>query len=96
MSILVRPIVTEKMTELGDKMNRYGFMVDKNSNKLQIQNAIEEMYGVTVDKVRTMIYGGKRKSRYTKTGVIEGKTPAYKKAIVTLVEGDKIDFYSNI
>lgn len=96
MSILVRPIVTEKMTVLGDKYGRYGFIVKKSANKLEIQKAIETMYGVSVDKVRTLIHGGKRKSRYTKTGIVVGKTPSYKKAIVTLVEGDKIDFYSNI
>lgn len=96
MSILIKPVVTEKMTKLSDELNCYGFIVAKSANKLQIQKAVEDMYGVTVEKVRTMVYGGKRKSRYTKTGIIEGKTPSFKKAIVTLVEGDKIDFYSNI
>lgn len=96
MSILLKPLVTEKMTEKGEKLNQYGFIVDKNANKIQIRNAVEEMYNVTVETVNTMVYGGKRKSRYTKTGIIVGKTPAYKKAIVTLVEGDTIDFYGSI
>ncbi len=96
MSILVRPIVTEKMTAQSERYNRYGFVVDKKASKLQIKTAIESLYGVTVDTVNTMIYGGKRKSRFTKSGVISGKMNAYKKAIVSLAEGDSIDFYSNI
>ncbi|HBF88154.1 MAG TPA: 50S ribosomal protein L23 [Bacteroidales bacterium] len=96
MSVLVRPIVTEKMTKQGDSLNRYGFVVSKKANKLQIKKAVEDMYSVSVDDVNTMIYGGKAKSRFTKTGVQKGKTNAYKKAVVTLVDGDKIDFYSNI
>ncbi len=96
MSILVRPIVTEKMTAQSERYNRYGFVVDKKASKLQIKTAVESLYGVTVDTVNTMIYGGKRKSRFTKSGVISGKTNAYKKAIVSLAEGDSIDFYSNI
>lgn len=96
MSIILKPIVTEKMTNQGEAMNRYGFVVDKNANKIQIKNVVEEMYGVSVVSVNTMLYPGRVKSRYTKSGVINGKTGAYKKAIVTLVEGDTIDFYSNI
>jgi large subunit ribosomal protein L23 len=96
MEILQRPIITEKMTNLGEKLNRYGFMVDKRANKLQIKKAIEDMYGVTVETVNTMRYGGKNKSRYTKTGFIAGKTNSFKKAIVSLAEGETIDFYSNI
>jgi len=96
MNILLKPIVTEKMTKQGDKFNRYGFLVARNSNKLQIKKAIEELYSVTVDSVNTMRYGGKIKSRNTKSGVLTGKTSATKKAIVTLAEGNKIDFYSNI
>jgi len=96
MDILLKPIVTEKMTILGEKLNRYGFIVDKNANKIEIRNAVEEMYGVSVVAVNTMKYGGKTRSRFTKRGVITGKTGAYKKAIVTLAEGDNIDFYSNI
>jgi large subunit ribosomal protein L23 len=96
MNILLKPIVTEKMTSQGDKFNRYGFVVAKNANKLQIRKAVEELYGVTVDSVNTMRYGGKVKTRNTKSGLLVGKTPALKKAIVTLAEGNKIDFYSNI
>ena len=96
MDILLKSIVTEKMTQEGEKLNRYGFIVDRRANKLQIRNAVESMYGVTVSEVNTMRYAGKNKSRYTKSGIIVGKQNAYKKAIVTLKEGDKIDFYSNI
>lgn len=96
MNILLKPIVSEKMTSQGDKYNRYGFYVAKNANKLQIKKAIEELYGVTVDSVNTMRYGGKRKSRNTRSGYLVGKTAATKKAVVTLAEGNKIDFYSNI
>jgi large subunit ribosomal protein L23 len=96
MSILLKPIVTEKMTLQGDKFNRYGFVVEKNANKLQIKKAVEDLYGVTVDSVNTMRYGGKVKTRNTKSGLLVGKTNAVKKAIVTLAEGNKIDFYSNI
>jgi large subunit ribosomal protein L23 len=96
MNILLKPIVTEKMTAQGDKLNRYGFLVDKNANKLQIRKAVEDMYGVSVDSVNTMRYGGKIKSRNTKSGMLVGKTAAIKKAVVTLTEGSKIDFYSNI
>jgi large subunit ribosomal protein L23 len=96
MEVLLKPIVTEKMTTLGDTLNRYGFIVDKKANKLQIQKAIEELYGVSVDAVNTMKYGGKTKTRYTKTGFQRGKTKAFKKAIITLAEGETIDFYSNI
>ncbi|MGD9556115.1 MAG: 50S ribosomal protein L23 [Mangrovibacterium sp.] len=96
MDILIKPIVTEKMTALGNTLNRYGFMVRKDANKLQIKKAVESLYQVNVASVNTMVYGGKRKSRYTKGGMINGRTNAWKKAIVTLAEGDTIDFYSNI
>ncbi len=96
MDILKKPIVTEKMTGLGEKLNRYGFIVDKRANKLEIKKAVEEMYDVRVDAVNTLNYGGKAKSRNTKTGIIYGKTGSFKKAIITLAEGDNIDFYSNI
>ena len=96
MNILLKPIVTEKMTSQGDKFNRYGFIVAKNANKLQIKKAVEDMYGVTVSDVNTMRYGGKIKSRNTKSGLLIGKTAATKKAVITLAEGNKIDFYSNI
>lgn len=96
MDILIKPIVTEKMTNLGEDMNRYGFLVNKAANKIQIKQAVEKMYGVSVDSVNTMRYGGKEKSRFTKSGVITGKTKSFKKAIITLSEGETIDFYSNI
>ncbi len=96
MDILKKPLITEKMTLQGEKLNRYGFIVNKSANKIQIKDAVEELYGVRVDSVNTIIYGSKAKSRYTKTGIITGKTSSYKKAIVTLAEGDTIDFYSNI
>lgn len=96
MDILIKPILTEKMTEQTEKLERYGFVVHKRANKNQIRQAIQEMYDVKVITVNTMRYGGKEKSRFTKTGILRGKTPAYKKAIVTLAEGDSIDFYSNI
>ncbi len=96
MNILLKPIVTEKMTSQGDKFNRYGFLVAKDANKLQIKKAVEELYSVTVASVNTIRYGGKIKSRNTKSGLLIGRTNAVKKAIVTLAEGNKIDFYSNI
>ncbi len=96
MSVLIKPIITEKMTSLSEDLNHYGFLVVKGSNKVEIKKAIEEKYGVSVTAVRTVNYSGKSKSRYTKGGMIEGKTNSYKKAIVSVAEGDMIDFYSNI
>ena len=96
MNILIKPIVTEKMTAQGEDFNRYGFMVAKDANKLQIKKAVEELYNVKVAEVNTMRYPGKRKQRFTKSGISVGKTSAYKKAVVTLAEGEEIDFYSNI
>ena len=96
MDILVKPLITEKMTDHAERFNRYGFVVDRRATKPQIKKAVESLYNVTVDSVNTMVYGGKMKSRYTKGGIITGKTVSYKKAIVTLAEGESIDFYSNI
>jgi large subunit ribosomal protein L23 len=96
MEIIFKPILTEKMTILGEKLNRYGFIVDNKANKIEIKQAVEALYGVTVTDVNTMRYAGKRKSRYTKAGLLVGRTNSFKKAIVTLKSGDKIDFYSNI
>ncbi len=96
MNIIVKPIITEKMTAIGEKLQQYGFIVDKRANKIQIKKAINDLYGVKVSTVNTMNYDGKRKSRFTKTGVIAGKTSAFKKAVVTLAEGETIDFFSNI
>jgi len=96
MGIIVKPIVTEKMTALTEKLNRYGFRVQPSANKIQITKAIQDMYNVTVVDVNTMNYRGKNKSRYTKGGMVKGSQSAFKKAIVTLKDGDVIDFYSNI
>ena len=95
MGIIIKPIVTENMTVQGE-LNRYGFIVDRDANKLEIKSAVEQMYNVTVDEVNTINYHGKRKSRYTKAGMLRGRANHYKKAYVTLAGEDKIDFYSNI
>ncbi len=97
MGILIKPILTEKQTAITDKYpNRYGFRVSPEANKAEIKKAVEEIYGVKVQSVNTMNYAGKKKSRFTKSGVITGKTKAYKKAVITLKEGEVIDFFSNI
>ena len=96
MSIIKRPIITEKMTAQSEKYNRYAFVVDRKVNKIEIKKAVTEMYDVVVDSVRTMVCIGKKRVRGTKSGMIVGKTSTYKKAIVTLAEGESIDFYSNI
>ena len=97
MGIIIKPIVTEKQTAITEKFpNRYGFRVSPDANKLEIKKAVEVMYGLNVESLNTMNYAGKKKSRYTKSGIINGKTSAFKKAIVTLKEGETIDFFSNI
>ncbi len=97
MAFILRPLVTEKMTKTTDKRpNRYGFVVRPDANKLQIKQEVEQLYNVTVVDVNTMLYSGKRTSRYTKAGLVKGHKSAFKKAIVTLKEGETIDFYSNI
>ena len=96
MNIMIKPIVTEKATALSEKLNRYTFCVSPDANKYQIKDLVEELYGVKVVSVNTMNYEGKRKQRYTKAGLIRGQKPSFKKAIVTLAEGETIDFYSNI
>lgn len=96
MDILLKPIVTEKMTAQGEDLNRYGFRVAMKANKIQIKKAVEEMYDVTVTSINTMRYAGKKKSRNIRGGMTIGKTSSFKKAIITLAEGDTIDFYSNI
>jgi large subunit ribosomal protein L23 len=97
MAFIIKPLVTEKMTKMTDKRpNRFGFVVRPEANKLQIQKEVEDRYHVTVLDVNTMRYAGKRMSRYTKAGLVRGQKNAYKKAIVTLKEGETIDFYSNI
>ena len=96
MGIIFKPIVTEKMTEQGEKLNRYGFIVDRRANKLEIKAAVEQMYNVTVADVNNVNYHGKRRSRYTKAGLLRGRSNHFKKAYVTLAGDDKIDFYANI
>ena len=96
MGIIIKPIVTEKMTAQGEKLNRYGFIVDRDANKIQVKAAVEQMYNVTVADVNTVNYHGKRKQRYSKSGILRGRMNHFKKAYVTLAGDDKIDFYSNI
>ena len=96
MNIIIKPSITEKMTQMGEQLNRYGFVVDRRANKIQIKKAIKDLYDVDVVDVNTMVYSGKNKSRFTKGGVITGRTSTYKKAIITVAEGETIDFYSNI
>ena len=97
MAFIIKPLVTEKMTKITGKFpNRYGFIVKPEANKLEIKSEVESLYNVTVEDVNTMRYSGKRSSRYTKAGLVRGQKAAFKKAIVTLKEGDTIDFYSNI
>ncbi len=94
MSILIKPIITEKVTKDGELFNRFAFVVAKNANKVEIKKAVESAYDVTVLQVNTMIYRADRSVKYTKSGMISGKTNAYKKAIVQLKEGETIDFYN--
>ncbi len=96
MEILIKPIITEKMTAQAEKLNRYGFIVDKGANKLEIKAAVEKMYGVKVDTVNTQQYVGKVKTRNTTRGIAIGRVNRNKKAIVTLKEGETIDFYASI
>ena len=96
MEIIIKPVLTETMTKLTDTQNKVAFLVAKDANKIEIKNAVEAMYGVKVVAVNTQRYQGTVKSRYTRAGVVSGRTPSFKKAIVTLAEGDKIDFFSNI
>ena len=97
MAFIIKPLVTEKQTKITEKNpSRYGFIVRPEANKLQIKKEVEALYNVTVVDVNTATYAGKRSSRYTKAGLVRGQKAAFKKAIVTLKEGDTIDFYSNI
>jgi len=96
MEIIKKPLITEKMTAQAEGLRAYGFVVDRRANKLQIKDAVEKTYNVAVESVNTMNYTGKSRSRYTKSGVQKGSTNAFKKAVVTVSEGDIIDFYSNI
>jgi large subunit ribosomal protein L23 len=96
MEVIIKPLLTEKMTAQGEKLSRYGFVVSREADKGQIKAAVENHYGVKVADVNTMIYMGKAKRRYTKAGLMVGRTNHVKKAIVTLKAGESIDFYSNI
>jgi large subunit ribosomal protein L23 len=95
MSILKKPLVTEKVSALNEK-GKYGFLVESTANKVEIKKAVEKQYGVNVERVNTINVMGKMKTRYTKTGILSGRQQNYKKAIVTLAEGEVIDFYSNV
>ncbi len=95
MGVLVRPLVTEKYSAMNEQ-GKYGFVVAKSANKIQIKNEVEKTYGVTVEDVNTMIHPAKSKARYTKSGIIKGSTSSYKKAVVKVADGDIIDFYSGI
>ncbi len=95
MSVLIKPIITEKVTKDGELFNRYGFVVAKNANKIEIKNAVEASYGVTVLSVNTMIARANRSQKYTKSGVISAMNGAYKKAVVQVKEGEIIDFFNN-
>jgi large subunit ribosomal protein L23 len=92
--VLVRPVITEKVNTQIERNGRYTFVVDKKANKLEVKQAVEEFYGVKVDDVNTIVVPGKNKSRFTKAGLLKGVKPSYKKAVVTLVEGDTIDLFS--
>ncbi len=96
MNILIKPIITEKATNDSELFNRYAFVVDKRANKLEIKDAVETAYGVTISSVKTLNYPVKRNTKYTKKGLVTGMKGAYKKAIVQLAEGESIDFYNNL
>lgn len=96
MNVVIKPIISEKMTMVGEKYNRYGFIVDRKATKPQIKKEIEDLYGVKVLQVNTLIQRGKSTSRYTKAGMIQGQKNTFKKAMVFVNKEDKIDLYSNI
>ena len=96
MGYIIKPLVTEKMTNITEKQNKFGFIVRPDANKIELKKEIEALYNVTVVAINTCVYAGKNKSRYTRSGLLKGRTNAFKKAIVTLKDGDTIDFYSNI
>ena len=96
MSILIKPIITEKATNDSELFNRYAFVVDKKANKIEIKKAVETAYGVSITSVRTLNYPVQRNTKFTKKGLVTGMKGAYKKAIVQLAEGDSIDFYNNL
>ena len=95
MKVIFEPIITEKATNDSELRNRYTFVVNREANKIQIKDAVENKYNVTVEKVRTQIYGSERKTKFTQRGVQRTKTNIKKKAIVDIQDGDSIDFYNN-
>ena len=95
-NIIVKPHITEKTEKMAETMNRHTFIVHKKANKIEIKKAIEEMYGVPVEKVNTIIMPAKAKNRMTRSGVIKGRKPSYKKAIVTIPEGEDLDIYGEL
>ena len=95
MNVLVKPLITEKASSLNEK-GKYGFIVHRSANKVEIKKEVEKMYGVSVESVNTMIYQGRAKSRFTKAKVIKGRAASYKKAIITVADGEVIDFYSGV
>lgn len=94
--ILIKPIVSEKSNKLSEKKNTYTFRVGRKANKLEIKKAVEDFYNVKVEDVHTMVAPRKSKNRMTKSGYIQGSKPAYKKAYVTVADGETIDFYGNV
>ncbi|MCB0569947.1 MAG: 50S ribosomal protein L23 [Phaeodactylibacter sp.] len=95
-TILIKPLITEKAEMLSDKRNQYSFVVNKGANKIEIRKAVEAMYQVTVESVNTLVMPGKEKNRSTRSGLIRGRKPAFKKAVVTLIAGEEIDFFGDI
>jgi large subunit ribosomal protein L23 len=94
--VLVKPILTEKANAQQDKLRRFAFRVNRKANKLEIKKAVEEFYGVSVVDVNTSVVPAKARSRQTKAGLVSGRKPAYKKALVTVAEGETIDLYGSI
>ena len=95
-TILIKPVITEKADLLTERRNQYTFVVNKKANKIEIKKAVEDAYNVTVEAVNTLIMPAKSKSRMTRSGALKGQVPAYKKAVVTLPEGEEIDFFGDI
>ncbi len=96
MEISIKPIITERATKLSEKRNCYTFRVSPVANKYQIKSLVQQLYGVKVVSVNTAIVRGKNKSRWTKSGLLRGKTNSWKKAYVTVADGQSIEFFSNI
>jgi large subunit ribosomal protein L23 len=94
--VLIKPILTEKANAQQEKLRRYAFRVDRKANKLEIKKAVEDFYGVNVIDVNTSVVPGKNKTRFTKAGYVQGRKPAYKKAMVTVADGETIDLYAAI